>query len=175
MELWELVARESIRDCIARYNAYGDRGRIDEMMTVFSPDAVMETHGHVYNGYDEIHDFFQSVVDESRAAWDPKHNTAPTPTQEWMARGQRPFIRHYTATTLIDVLSEHEARASSYYVVIAVHGIDHWGRYFDEYGLVDGKWLITKRTEVTDAAYAGGWAATTGGPSVIDHVTRGLT
>ena len=27
MEVWELIARESIRDCIARYNANGDSGR----------------------------------------------------------------------------------------------------------------------------------------------------
>jgi len=41
MEVWELVARESIRDCIARYNANGDSGRIDQMVEVFAPDGIM--------------------------------------------------------------------------------------------------------------------------------------
>ena len=31
MESWELVARESVRDLVARYNANGDSGRFDEM------------------------------------------------------------------------------------------------------------------------------------------------
>ena len=43
MEVWELIARESIRDCIARYNANGDSGRIDQMVEVFAPDGIMET------------------------------------------------------------------------------------------------------------------------------------
>ncbi len=42
MELWELAARESIRDLVARYNANGDSGRFEQQMQVFAPDAVME-------------------------------------------------------------------------------------------------------------------------------------
>ena len=42
MELWELVARESIRDLVARYNANGDAGRFDQVWTLFADDAVME-------------------------------------------------------------------------------------------------------------------------------------
>ena len=40
-----------------------------------------------------------------------------------------------------------------------MHGLDHWGRYLDEFAPVDGKWLITHRREITDAAFAGGWGA----------------
>jgi len=29
MEIWELVARESVRDLVQRYNANGDSGRFD--------------------------------------------------------------------------------------------------------------------------------------------------
>ena len=54
MEVWELVARESIRDCIARYNANGDSGRIDEMVSVFAPDGIMETGSGRYEGRDAI-------------------------------------------------------------------------------------------------------------------------
>ena len=52
MEVWELVARESIRDCIARYNANGDSGRIDQMVEVFAPDGIMETGSGRYEGRD---------------------------------------------------------------------------------------------------------------------------
>ena len=40
--MWELEARESIRDIVARYNANGDSGRFDEVMVLFAPDAVMQ-------------------------------------------------------------------------------------------------------------------------------------
>jgi len=173
MELWELVARESIRDCIARYNANGDRGRIDDMVGVFAPDAVMESGGRSFVGRDAIHAFFSGVADGTRP---PTAAAAPTtPTEDWIARGKQPFIRHFTGTTLIDVISETEARARSYYVVLTVHGVDHWGRYFDEYGMVDGRWLITRRTEKTDAVYEGGWGAAAAGPRAADILTRALT
>ena len=42
MELWELVARESIRDRIARWNANGDVGRFPEMVAVLAPDVEFE-------------------------------------------------------------------------------------------------------------------------------------
>ena len=176
MEVWELIARESIRDCIARYNANGDSGRIDEMVGVFAPDGIMETGSGRYEGRDAIHAFMSSVVVRGRT--DPDESTSEsvvlTPTQEWIARGRVPFIRHYTATTQIDVLSETHAKARSYYLFLTVHGLDHWGRYLDEFAPVDGKWLITHRREITDAAFAGGWGARASRGEGIEHITRPL-
>jgi hypothetical protein len=177
MEVWELIARESIRDCIARYNANGDSGRIDEMVEVFAPDGVMETAGQRYEGRAAIHAFMSSVVTAGRT--DPPSQpvdpaTPRTPTEEWIARGRAPFIRHFTATTQIDVLSETAARARSYYLFVTVHGLDHWGRYLDEFAPVDGRWLITHRREITDAAFAGGWGDTTVGGEKRGHLTRPL-
>ena len=39
MELWQLIARESIRDLVARYNANGDTGRFAQVRELFSPDC----------------------------------------------------------------------------------------------------------------------------------------
>jgi hypothetical protein len=30
------------------------------------------------------------------------------------------------------------------------HGLDHWGRYIDEYGVRDDHWVITNRRAITD-------------------------
>jgi hypothetical protein len=30
------------------------------------------------------------------------------------------------------------------------HGLDHWGRYIDEYGVRDGRWVITQRRALSD-------------------------
>ncbi len=176
MEVWELVARESIRDCIARYNANGDSGRIDEMVKVFAPDGVMETGSGRYEGHDAIRAFMSSVVERGRptAPDAASGSVVLTPTEEWVARGGVPFIRHFTATTQIDVLSETAARARSYYLFLTVHGLDHWGRYLDEFAPVEGRWLITHRREMTDAVFAGGWGAQGAGEGSEALLTRPL-
>lgn len=175
MELWELVARESIRDCIARYNANGDSGRIDEMVEVFAPDAILDGGNGRFEGRAAIHAFMSSVVERNRPAPDTsEESVVMTPTQEWLARGQVPFIRHFTGTTQIDVLSETHAKARSYFLVLAVHGPDHWGRYVDEFAPIDGKWLITHRRVTTDAAFAGGWGEGSAGTSMSERLTRPL-
>lgn len=164
MEVWELVARESIRDCIARYNANGDSGRIDQMVEVFAPDGIMETGSGRYEGREAIHAFMSSVVTRGRPgpAASTGESIVMTPTEEWIARGGVPFIRHFTATTQIDVLSETSARSRSYYLFLTVHGLDHWGRYLDEFGVVEGEWLITRRTITTEGVDPDGWAARLG-------------
>ena len=63
MELWELDARESIRDLVTRYNSNGDTGRFPQVLELFAPDAVMETvtpdgAAHVYRGRDDIATIF---------------------------------------------------------------------------------------------------------------------
>ena len=40
--MWELVAREHIRDTLARYNWSGDAGRLDNLADTFSEDGVLE-------------------------------------------------------------------------------------------------------------------------------------
>ena len=42
MELWELAAREAIRETVARYAHLVDRGRIDELVELFVEDGVLE-------------------------------------------------------------------------------------------------------------------------------------
>ena len=81
------------------------------------------------------------------------------PVGRYLPRGGRPSIRCSTSTVQIDVTSETRARVRSYYVVLSSFGLDHWGRYLDEFGVVDGEWLITKRTVTTEGVDPSGWAA----------------
>jgi hypothetical protein len=111
---------------------------------VFAPDGVLEAGGVRHEGHAAIRAFVTGVADGPRA-----------PSAE-RSRG-RAFIRHFTATTTIDVRSPERATAYSYYQVLTKDGLDHWGRYFDEYVNVDGTWLIAHRRATTDAAIEGGW------------------
>ena len=140
MELWQLIARESIRDLVARYNAQGDSGRFDEMLKVFHPSAVMETPGHVYEGYSGIREMLEGAASRTLEG----------------AGGN--YVRHYTATHQIDLENEDRARGRSYYQVLTDRGLDHWGRYVDEYARFEGRWWIIRRNVSIDGRVKGSWS-----------------
>ncbi|MBW2424992.1 MAG: nuclear transport factor 2 family protein [Deltaproteobacteria bacterium] len=142
MELFELIARESIRDLVQRYNANGDSGRFDPMLELFAEGATMELPNGSYRGRAEIRAFFERVAKNTR-------------------EGDRAaYIRHNTSTHQIDVLDENRARGRCYYFVITDAGLDHWGRYIDEYRNVDGTWRFWHRKVTTDGAVPGAWSET---------------
>jgi len=140
VEMWELVARESIRDLVARYNANGDAGRFGPMLELFADDAVLEIPGSTHRGKAQIRALFEGV------------------SQRTGAGRSAAFIRHFTATHQIDLLSENEARGRCYYAVLTDRGLDHWGRYLDEYRNVDGHWRFQHRKVTTDATTPNSWA-----------------
>jgi hypothetical protein len=133
MEHWELVARESIRDLIARYNANGDTGRFDHVVALFAPDAVMETADRPpKTGPEEIRTIFTGARDA--AGW-----------------GDHPvYLRHVTGTLQIDLVDETKASSRCYYFVITDIGLDHWGRYIDDFRTVDGEWRFAHRRVTVD-------------------------
>ncbi|WP_420639273.1 nuclear transport factor 2 family protein [Candidatus Poriferisocius sp.] len=144
MELWELIARESIRDLVARYNANGDSGRFDQVMELFAPDAVMRTPNQEdKHGIDQIRTIFTGAQD----------------TLAEVGGGTPKYIRHHTASHQIDVISPDEARGRCYYFVLMEHGLDHWGRYIDRYGVVDDQWRFIERSVTLDGHIPGSWGA----------------
>ena len=142
MELWELCARESIRDLVARYNANGDSGRFGPMLELFAEEAVMEVPDETHRGRAAIRAMFEAAArktgegESSRAA----------------------FIRHFTATHQIDVESETQARGRCYYAVFTDRGLDHWGRYVDRYVRGPEGWRFARRRVTVDGRVPGGWA-----------------
>jgi len=140
VEPFELAARESIRDLVARYNANGDAGRFDAMLALFAEDATLELADGVHRGKLAIRAVFEGAARRTGGA------------------GRAAFIRHFTATHQIDVLTEREARGRCYFAVLTERGLDHWGRYVDEYRRSDGRWLFSRRKVTVDAALPGGWA-----------------
>ena len=142
MEPFELEARESIRDLVARYNANGDSGRFDDMLALFAEDATLELAEGTYTGRAAIRAFFEGVAKRTGVG----------------AERRATFVRHFTATHQIDVVSQSDARGRCYYAVLTDRGLDHWGRYVDEYRRSGGRWLFLRRKVTLDAAVPGGWA-----------------
>ena len=146
MELWELVARESIRDLVARYNANADSGRFDQVMECFAPDATVELDGRPYRGRQEIRTIFTGVTERLRKQPEPV------------------IVRHHTSTLQIDVAGPDEASSRCYYQVLSGKGLDHWGRYLDRYGVIDSRWYFFHRGEFLDGFVPDSWTRSTAQP-----------
>ena len=134
LQISDLLAREAIRDLVVRYNSYGDSGLFDHMLGLFAPDAVVEMGGDVYRGLDEIQEAFSRV-----------------PAQTSKPGGRPAYLRHCTATHQIDLMDETTATGRSYFFVLTTVGLDHWGRYLDEYRVVNAEWRFSRRRVLTDA------------------------
>jgi hypothetical protein len=157
MELWELVARESIRDRIARWNSNGDAGRMADMVLVLAPDVEFQAaESDVLHGRDAVLAFLTGVKGDKA---EPAAPAAPPRTGRYLPPGKRPSLRHFTSNPTIELQSDTHAQVRTYYAVLSSFGLDHWGRYIDEFGVVDGEWLITKRTVTTEGVDPDGWAA----------------
>jgi len=148
MEVWELVARESIRDLVARYNANGDAGRFDQVLALFADDAAMEivTSGGESRRY-EGHQAIATIFTATKERWDgDAATTSPPPGDQARPR----HVRHFTSTHQIDVEDRTHATGRSYFAVLMPHGLDHWGRYLDTYEERGGRWVFTSRRALPD-------------------------
>jgi uncharacterized protein (TIGR02246 family) len=140
VEVWELVARESIRDLVARYNAAGDSGRIAQMIELFGQDARLVVPDGSHEGREAIRAFFESVASGA-------------------GQGEKiRLLRHFTATHQIDVLGPESATGRCYYQVLTEAGLDHWGVYVDRYDCAEDRWLFQERRVRVDGMTPGGWA-----------------
>jgi hypothetical protein len=144
MELWELIARESIRDLVARYNSNGDSGRFAQVLELFAPDAVMDLPDGLYEGIDRISSIFTGTQEVVKSMAPPEGRT---------------YFRHSTSTHQIDLVDEEHGRGRCYYHVMMPHGLDHWGRYIDDYVKLDGRWLFGRRKVTMDGYVPGGMGA----------------
>jgi uncharacterized protein (TIGR02246 family) len=155
MNLDELLARESIRDLVARYNAAGDSGRFEDVLELFWPDASMVIgrgdDAVTKTGHDEIRTIFTGTADRWKS--DGTSGGAPAASGP-RAAAPASYVRHRVATLVIDVESSTSATAYSYFAVIMPHGLDHWGRYFDRFEARDGVWRFSSRKVVGEGSRA---------------------
>lgn len=133
MEPADLLAREAIRDLVARYNAYGDGGLLDRMVGLFAEDAVLEVGDDRYEGHDAVRGLFAGTAERSAAAV-----------------GGATYVRHSVTTHQIDLVAPGRATGRAYFTVLTRVGLDHWGRYLDDYRVVDGRWRFARRRVLTD-------------------------
>jgi hypothetical protein len=137
VEIWELLAREHIRDTLARYNWAGDAARLNDLADTFCTDGVLEIRGfEPLRGRSEIVTFLGGVTG----------NVA-------VGAGVKPIVRHIVANVLFNEITRDEAQVSCYFTVVTHIGLDHFGRYRDILVPDGDTWRIKHRKVRTD------WAA----------------
>jgi hypothetical protein len=145
MTLEDLLAREAIRDTLAKYNTSGDRSRAEEYAACFTTDGIIESEDRSGN---------KAIYFEGRdaiLAWQTAWKNAPkgsndTPNVQRKAQ----FVRHNLTTSKIDLTGPDTANVRTYWMVITDVGPDHSGVYVDKFRKEDGHWLIAHRKVRTD-------------------------
>lgn len=134
MTVDDLLAREAIRDTLHKYNTAGDRLKIDDFVSCFAEDGIIES-GHPERGF--RFEGRQAIRD-----WQSR----------WYQRGSgeervhgATFVRHHLTTSKIDLTGPDTARVRTYWQAWTDIGPDHAGYYLDEFRKVDGEWLIAHR------------------------------
>jgi hypothetical protein len=138
MAMWEIVAREHIRDTLARYNWSGDAGRLDDLAETFCADGVLEIRGlEPLRGRSAIVAFLGGVTGKIAAS-----------------ANVNPIVRHNIANVLFSAVTRDQAQVSCYFTVVTHIGLDHVGRYRDTLVPDGDTWLIKHRKVSTDWAAA---------------------
>ena len=145
----DVLARESIRDLVTRYNSYGDAGRFDQLWPLFADDAQMEIRNPpdapvTHSGIEAIKGIFTGAQDRVR---------------EQLAASRPAYVRHSTSTHQIDLIDGEHATGRCYYSVIGPDGLDHWGRYIDRYRKVGARWCFEHRLVTVDGRNEASWFA----------------
>lgn len=137
MQMWELVARERIRDTLALYNWSGDAGRVEDLAQSFCPDGELEVRGTATAaGRGAIAEFLGGV-------------TATSANPAGSAHVKR-IVRHTLTNVRFTELTPRRAQVASYFTVFTEIGLDHYGRYRDVFVPVGDAWLIAHRFVSTD-------------------------
>ena len=143
MDPQTLLAREAIRDLIARYNIDGDAGRFDDQIDLFTEDGWIEIPGpRRYEGRERLRELFTGAVGHGSSDSSPQR------------------IAHHVSSLVIDLDAGEPTSATGacYYAVLTGTGLDHWGRYKDVYRLENERWRFASRRVSVDGRVPGGWA-----------------
>lgn len=149
MELWELTARERIRDTLARYTWSGDSLRLAELAPAFCEDGVLEVRGmEPRHGRAAIVELLGGVGGSAGRGDDEARRAAVIAAAA--ESGVRRIVRHNVANIRFLEITSERATVASYFTVVTQIGLDHYGRYRDTFVPVGDEWLIQRRFVSTD-------------------------
>lgn len=147
MTIDELLARESIRQTLARYNIFGDRVRVDEFLEAFTEDGILEFGGE-REGQTSRHEGREAIRGWMTDWTRRPPSSAPEPRPA--APPVQMFVRHHLATSHIEFTGPDTAEGRTYFAVYTPIGPDHAGVYTDRFRRTGDRWLIAHRKVRTE-------------------------
>lgn len=120
-------ARVLIQHLLSLYNNAGDRGRIDEVLSVFTTDGVLEVPDGAHRGQDAIGAFLSGVARASAGAID--------------LRG----ARHHLTTSRIEFGHADAAQGWTWFFVMRAGIVIQEGTYIDRFAQTEDGWRIAHR------------------------------
>jgi hypothetical protein len=153
MTIDELLARESIRQTLARYNIFGDRVRVEEFLEAFTEDGVLEFGGE--RSGEVTRHAGREAIRGWMTEWRRKPPTADPPEPARTAQGAM-FVRHHITTSHVEFTGQDTAEGRTYFVVYTPIGPDHAGVYADRFRETGERWLISHRKVRTEWRAADG-------------------
>lgn len=131
MQMWEIVARESVRQTLADYTAATDRFDLPALAACFAVDGVLEFTG----GSQPLCGPAEIVAGLGAALTAPNDAHRPKPSH----------VRHHVSSVRFSSVAADRVEVSSYFAVHTDIGLDHWGRYRDVLVPVGQAWLFAHR------------------------------
>lgn len=128
MDIETMLAREAIRYTLALYNNAGDRGAIDDMMSCFAGDAVLQVGEDHSAGSGTIRAYYEIVRNTGLVA----------------GPGARP-TRHHLTTSRIEFDGADKANGWTYFLLVRDGQIIQHGIYVDRFRKEGERWLFTYR------------------------------
>jgi 3-phenylpropionate/cinnamic acid dioxygenase small subunit len=136
MTIDELLAREAIRDTLAKYNTSGDRLKAEDYAACFTEDGIIESER--VSGEKKFRYEGRAAILDWQNRWrnrEPGQDTVHNAT----------FIRHHLSTCRIEMTGPEGARVRTYWAAWTDIGPDHAGYYLDDFRKVGDQWLIAHR------------------------------
>ncbi len=126
-----MLAREAIRQTIARYTDAGDNGRYEDLIPCYAEDGIFEIAIGRWQGRAAIENALRTM----RAGRD---NSGIT------------LQRHHLGTCHLVIDAPDRAHSITYFLVVSDIGPDHAGRYIDDHVRRDGQWQFAHRNVVVE-------------------------
>lgn len=143
MEAWELTVREAIRDTIAQYSYSGDRLLLEDLAAAFAEDGVLEVK--VEGGSEEFRGRNAIVERLSGETGTTNERIRAAAKKQNTSAGSLRIVRHTITNIRFESLTPEKVFVSCYFTVFSEIGLDHMGRYRDQFVPVKDRWLISHR------------------------------
>ena len=131
----EMLAREAIRDTLARCSLAGDRGQGDAYAECFTGDGIIQTER-------QENVAFRYEGREAIRAWQKAWKSGKS---DMAAPPRTSYVQHCLTTSQVDFTGSDQATVRTYWIVYTDIGPDHAGYYLDELRRVGDEWLISWR------------------------------